>query len=275
MNNNHIVINDWDTFKEWKTKSNQLAAAIGDTDKITVTLESTIVDELLKLQSNNIDENRIKDIVGVMIGSSTSPDIDIVYNEAQNHLTFTVTGGGGSGSANGFSGIFDSVEGIDSLFDFWKQKGGAGPDNMGIDDFFQDIVVGPTGTTGINGVKGMDADNGIFRMALQVYYRTEHNQATPPNIPDTNNGSIFDLLGSGPSAFTPPTGWSTTTPLPLSSDPAEITLEKLWVSTTIIESLHTYNQSKEYQLGDRVIFNSNTYEYTLDPVAGTQLTLDI
>jgi hypothetical protein len=276
MNNNHIVINDWDTFKEWKTKSNQLAAAIGDTDKITVTLESTIVDELLKLQSNNIDENRIKDIVGAMIGSSTENGIDIVYNAAQNHLTFTVIGGSGSGgSANGFSGIFDSVEGIDSLYAYWQQNGGDANGNTDIDAFFQDIVVGPTGTTGINGVQGMDADDGIFRMALQVYYRTEHTQATPPNIPDTNNGSIFDLLGSGPSAFTPPTEWSTTTPLPLSSDPAEITLEKLWVSTTIIESLHTYNQSKEYQLGDRVIFNNNTYEYTLDPVAGTQLTLDI
>jgi len=259
-------INDFDTFKEWKDKTNHLSDGVGDTDHLTTLLATNVVEELLRVRNLTWDPEQIQDIVGAMVSNNLETGgISVTYDDNNGKLNFS---GGAAGTGLSFGGIIDTVDGLDSLFDWWKNNNPVGECDT-IDCFFEDVVRGPSGTNGSPGVRGMDADGGTYRVFLEAYIRTPDN--TPPsNISDTNNGSSFDIFGNV-NAFIAPTGWSTTTPISISED------DFLWASNTLVESVPIHNRSVEYQINDKVIYNSKTYEYQYDystSSTGQQLTLN-
>jgi len=257
-----IEIYNWDTFLDWKEKNNNLASAVGDTAKITVGLNSTIVGELLKLKGQGYSEDDIKDFIGRWLASSSaaSTGVDITYNATTNQLTFEVTAEGNG--LGGYTGLTNTADGVESLFEFWQSIQPAGADTS-ITAFFSSLV-GNTGGGGTHGIRGVDSDGNIFRMSLEVYRRTAADISSAElqalQIPDTENGSSIDVLSTNVNAtFIAPAGWTAYTPPPDENDPAST--EALWRSSTIVTSLPIFNSSRVYNLGDRVIWNSQTYEF--------------
>ena len=245
MANMHI--NDFDTFKEWKDKTNHLSDGVGDTDHLTTLLATNVVEELLRIRNLSWTTEQIQDIVGGMV--TNNPEyggISVTYDDNSGKLVFSGGGAGSSGSSG--SNIIDSAEGVQTLFDFWVANGGNVNGCVTLECFFNDVVVGPSGA---NGVRGMDADGLSYIVNLGVYQRTAVGVSAPVDIPDTGNGSSYRF---DTSDFIVPTGWSKSTPQGDSDD-------QLWLSQAIVTSPSGFTKSREYQINNLIHHEGKTWKY--------------